>query len=101
MPITPRSNENPDVALIPARAGLAPMSLRIAGGFGAVGARIRKRGRAKQYYENLRLSLRLGTLEAMAKVMRPGEYRMDLIREAIDREIGRREALSSGEPGGT
>jgi hypothetical protein len=68
---------------------------------GAAVAGTRKRGREKQYFENLRLSLRLGTLEALAKVTRPGEYRVDIIREAIEREIGRREALPSGEPGGT
>lgn len=103
MPNTPgpRSIESPDVASTPAPAGRAQMSLLAPGRPGAGIARIRKRGREKQYFENLRLSLRLGTMEALAKVTRPGECRVDIIREAIDREISRREALPAEEPGRT
>lgn len=57
-------------------------------------------GRRKLYHENLRLSLEKGTFAAIARVKRPTENRVDFIREAITREIHRREALLAERSGG-
>lgn len=47
-------------------------------------------GRKKEWPEEIRLSLAGGTLDRIAGVLEPGEFRLDMIREAIDREIKRR-----------
>ena len=48
-------------------------------------------GRKKEWPEEIRLSLAGGTLDRIAAVLKPEEYRLDMIREAIEREIKRRE----------
>lgn len=48
-------------------------------------------GRKKEWPEEIRLSLAGGTLDRIANVLEPGEFRLDMIREAIEREIKRRE----------
>ena len=48
-------------------------------------------GRKKEWPEEIRLSLAGGTLDRIANVLEPDEPRLDMIREAIDREIRRRE----------
>jgi hypothetical protein len=47
-------------------------------------------GRKKEWPEEIRLSLAGGTLDRIAGVLEPGEFRLDMIRDAIDREILRR-----------
>lgn len=47
-------------------------------------------GRKKEWPEEIRLSLAGGTLDRIAGVLEPDEFRLDMIREAIDREITRR-----------
>jgi hypothetical protein len=47
-------------------------------------------GRKKEWPEEIRLSLAGGTLDRIAGVLEPGEFRLDMIRSAIDREILRR-----------
>lgn len=47
-------------------------------------------GRKKEWPEEIRLSLAGGTLDRIANVLEPGEFRLDMIRDAIDREITRR-----------
>lgn len=51
-------------------------------------------GRKKEWPEEIRLSLAGGTLERIASVLAPGEFRLDMIREAIEREIKRRERVA-------
>ena len=48
-------------------------------------------GRKKEWPEEIRLSLAGGTLDRIADVLEPDEFRLDMIREAIEREIKRRE----------
>lgn len=48
-------------------------------------------GRKKEWPEEIRLSLAGGTLDRIASVLQPDEFRLDMIREAIDREIKRRQ----------
>ena len=48
-------------------------------------------GRKKEWPEEIRLSLAGGTLDRIAAVLKPDEYRLDMIREASEREIKRRE----------
>lgn len=47
-------------------------------------------GRKKEWPEEIRLSLAGGTLDRIAAVLEPDEFRLDMIRDAIDREITRR-----------
>lgn len=47
-------------------------------------------GRKKEWPEEIRLSLAGGTLDRIAAVLEPGEFRLDMIRGAIDKEILRR-----------
>lgn len=47
-------------------------------------------GRKKEWPEEIRLSLAGGTLDRIANVLEPGEFRLDMIRSAIDQEILRR-----------
>lgn len=47
-------------------------------------------GRKKEWPEEIRLSLAGGTLDRIANVLEPGEFRLDMIRDAIDREILKR-----------
>lgn len=55
-------------------------------------------GRRKEWPEEIRLSLAGGTLDRIASVLQPGEYRLDMIREAIDREIKRRQRITRNPP---
>lgn len=50
-------------------------------------------GRKKLYPERLTLPLTTETLERLDTLLHEGEVRLDLIREAIDRELKRRERL--------
>lgn len=50
-------------------------------------------GRKKLYPERLTLPLTTETLERLDTLLHEGEVRLDLIREAIDRELKRREKL--------
>lgn len=51
----------------------------------------RRMGRKKEWTEQLRLPLADGTTARIDAVLADGEPRLDMIREAIDREIKRRE----------
>lgn len=51
-------------------------------------------GRKKEWPEEIRLSLAGGTLDRIASVLDPDEFRLDMIREAIDREVKRRERIT-------
>jgi hypothetical protein len=55
-------------------------------------------GRKKEWPEEIRLSLAGGTLDRIADVLEPDEFRLDMIREAIDREIKRRERIKPNPP---
>lgn len=48
-------------------------------------------GRKKEWTEQLRLPLAEGTTERIDAVLSEGEPRLDMIRDAIEREIKRRE----------
>ena len=48
-------------------------------------------GRKKEWTEQLRLPLAEGTTARIDSVLAEGEPRLDMIREAIEREIKRRE----------
>jgi hypothetical protein len=48
-------------------------------------------GRKKLWHENINLTLPEGAKARMDAVLREGEDRLDLIREAIDKEVKRRE----------
>lgn len=51
-------------------------------------------GRKKEWPEEIRLSLAGGTLDRIAAVLDDEEFRLDMIREAIEREIKRRERIT-------
>lgn len=55
----------------------------------------RRMGRRKEFDESLRVPLAAGTTSRMDAVLEPGEPRLSLIREAIERELERREGSSS------
>lgn len=55
-------------------------------------------GRRKEFDESLRVPLAAGTTARMDAVLEPDEPRLSLIREAIDREIKRRERLTTNLP---
>ena len=48
-------------------------------------------GRTKKWHENVNLTLPLGAKARMDAVLSDGEDRLDLIREAIEKEVVRRE----------
>lgn len=50
----------------------------------------RRGGRKKQWAEQLRLPLAEGTTARIDAVLQEGEARLDMIRDAIEREIKRR-----------
>lgn len=52
-------------------------------------------GRKKLWAENVNLTLPEGAKARMDAALREGEDRLDLIREAIDRELKRREREKS------
>ena len=52
-------------------------------------------GRKKLWTENLRLPLAEGTTARIDGVLADGEPRLDMIREAIEREIKRRERAAA------
>lgn len=51
-------------------------------------------GRKKVWDERILLPLKTETLERLDAALRDGEARLDLIREAIERELKRRERRS-------
>lgn len=51
----------------------------------------KRMGRKKLWAENINLTLPEGAKAKMDSLLNPGEDRLDLIREAIEREIKRRE----------
>lgn len=51
----------------------------------------KKLGRTKLFDEQLRVPLALGTTARIDAVLADGEPRLDMIREAIEREIKRRQ----------
>lgn len=55
----------------------------------------RRVGRKKEWHEQLRLPLAAGTTARIDSVLNPGEPRLDMIREAIEKEILRRRTLIS------
>lgn len=57
-------------------------------------------GRKKLWAENINLTLPEGAKAKMDSLLNPGEDRLDLIREAIEREIKRRERKSITSPHG-
>jgi hypothetical protein len=52
-------------------------------------------GRRKEFDEQLRLPLAAGTIARIDAVLAPEEARLDMIREAIEREIKRRKRVES------
>ncbi|WP_150132697.1 hypothetical protein [Neorhizobium sp. SOG26] len=56
-----------------------------------VHAKPSRMGRKKEWTEQLRLPLAAGTTARIDSVLEEGEPRLDMIREAIEREIKRRE----------
>ena len=48
-------------------------------------------GRRKQWAEDMQARFAEGTFERIAPLLGPGEDRTDFVREAVDREIKRRE----------
>lgn len=48
-------------------------------------------GRAKLWHENINLTLPKGAKARMDAALRDGEDRLDLIRDAIEKELQRRE----------
>jgi hypothetical protein len=52
-------------------------------------------GRPPQWSQNMQARFRAGTFERIAKVLAEGEDRTDLVREAVERELERREKLKS------
>lgn len=55
-----------------------------------VHAKAKRMGRKKEWTEQLRLPLAEGTTAKIDSVLNDGEKRLDMIREAIEREIKRR-----------
>lgn len=55
-------------------------------------------GRRKEFDESLRLPLVAGTTARIDAVLAAGEPRLDLIRDAIEREIKRRQRLKANPP---
>ena len=55
----------------------------------------KRMGRKKQWSEQLRLPLAEGTTARIDAVLAEGEPRLDMIREAVEREIKRREQRAS------
>jgi hypothetical protein len=51
-------------------------------------------GRKKQFETRITLPLAEGETERIAAVLKPGEVRLDFIRQAIEREITRRSRQS-------
>lgn len=50
--------------------------------------------RPKKFVEEMLARFAAGTFARVAAVLRPGEDRADLVREAVDRELRRRERES-------
>jgi len=48
-------------------------------------------GRPPLWSQNMQARFRAGTFERIAKVLGEGEDRTDFVREAVDRELARRE----------
>lgn len=51
----------------------------------------RRMGRTKLWHENINLTLPKGAKARMDAALRDGEDRLDLIRDAIEKELQRRE----------
>jgi len=54
-------------------------------------------GRKKLWHENINLTLPEGAKARMDSVLEEGEDRLDLIRDAIDREVKRRQRKAKDE----
>jgi hypothetical protein len=48
-------------------------------------------GRAKRWSEDMQARFPAGTFARIEAVLRENEYRMDFVREAVERELKRRE----------
>lgn len=59
----------------------------------------RRMGRKKEWTEQLRLPLAAGTTARIDRVLIEGEARVDLIRQAIEREVKRRERATLSQQG--
>jgi hypothetical protein len=59
----------------------------------------RRMGRKLLWPERMDAKLAAGTFARMDAALRNGEARTDLIREAVERELERREAEKSRKPG--
>lgn len=55
-------------------------------------------GRKLEYPDRITLPLAAGVVERIDAALEPGEPRLDLIREAIEREIKRRDRIKSRPP---
>lgn len=55
-------------------------------------------GRTKLWHENINLTLPKGAKARMDSVLAEGEDRLDMIREAIDKEVRRRERTKPKNP---
>lgn len=53
----------------------------------------RRMARPKKYVEDMAARFLAGTFERIARVLREGEDRADFVREAVDKELRRRERL--------
>lgn len=56
---------------------------------------VRRMARPKKYVEEMVARFVAGTFARVSGVLREGEDRADLVREAVDREVARRLRLSS------
>jgi len=57
----------------------------------------RKMGRKRLWDENMHARFRAGIFARITKVLRDGEDRTDFVREAVDRELERRETQKNGD----
>jgi hypothetical protein len=55
-------------------------------------------GRKLRWPERVMAKFAAGTLDRIAEVLAKGEVRLDFIREAVDREIQRRESATPKKP---
>ncbi len=53
-------------------------------------------GRPLLWVENMQARFKAGTFDRIAAVIRDGEDRTDFVREAVERELQRREAEARG-----
>lgn len=51
-------------------------------------------GRKRRWSEDMQARFPEGTFERIARVLEPGEDRTDFVRDAVEREISRREGVT-------